>query len=236
MEGDEDVAGTPKTPSLAKLLKYGVDPNSLSSEEPGQRRTLLCLSIEEGAQLDDMSRVELLLSARADPCRCSENGAYPLQLAVKRSHLPIARELLQCHADVNQQDGKLVSPLHVAAYQNHPRLVQLLLMHRASANAVDRAGQPPVFFASRSDVIAALVEAEADVVHLSAQGQSVLHLAAHNGAYEAVAHLTKQEDLHHMLDLQDERGRTPLHVACSSGQSGRGRTAYGPWRRPGNQD
>jgi len=206
-----------KKPSLAKLLKYGVDPNSLSFEDPGQRRTLLCLSVDEGAQLDDMSRVELLLSARADPCRCSENGTYPLQLAVKHSHLPMARKLLQCHADVNQQDEKLVSPLHMAAYQDHPRLVQLLLMYRASANATDLAGQPPVFFASRSDVIAALVEAEADVVHLSGQGQSVLHLAARNGAYEAVAHLTEQEDLHHMLDLQDNRGRTPLHVAAAQG-------------------
>lgn len=217
MAEHEGPAGTPKKFSLEKLLKHGVDPNTLSFEDPGQRRTLLCLSADEGAQLDDMSRVELLLSARADPCRCSENGSFPLQLAVTREHVPIARKLLQSHADVNQQDEKLVSPLHLAAYQDHPRLVQLLLMHRANANAVDRSGQPPLFFASRTDVIAALVEAEADVVHLNAQGQSVLHSAARNGAYEAIAHFTEQEDLHHMLDLQDERGYTPLHVAASQG-------------------
>mmetsp|Transcript_21311 Transcript_21311/g.61592 ORF Transcript_21311/g.61592 Transcript_21311/m.61592 type:complete len:309 (-) Transcript_21311:88-1014(-) len=207
-----------KKPSLAKLLKYGVDPNSLSFEDTGERRTLLCLSIDEAVQIKDFTKVDLLLSARADPNRRSETGAFPLQLAARHSSTELARQLLQSKADANQQDEKLVSPLHVAAHQDAPRLVQLLLMHRANANAVDKVGQPPVFFASSRDVIEALLEAQADLLHLNKKGQSTLHLAAHNGSYQAVAYFTEQEHLRHMIDLRDERGRTALHHAAARGQ------------------
>jgi len=217
---EDDEREQRKKPSLAKVLKYGADPNSLSFEDPGERRTLLCLAIEEAVVLEDFSKVTLLLDAKADPKRRCETGAFPLQLATKHSHLKIARQLLQAKADVNQQDEKLVTPLHTAVHQDQPRLVQLLLMHKANVNAVDKVGQSPVFFASSRDVVAALVEAEADLLHLNKKGQSTLHLAAHNGSYQAVAYLTEHDNLHHLIDLQDERGRTPLHHAAARGHQG----------------
>lgn len=209
-----------KKPSLAKLLKYGVDPNALSFEDAGERRTLLCLSIDEAVQTEDFSKVTLLLEARADPNRRSETGAFPLQLAAKHCRLPLARQLLQKKADVNQQDEKQVSSLHTAVHKDDPRLVQLLLMHKANVNAVDKVGQPPVFFCGGREVAAALLDAEADLLHLNKKGQSTLHLAAHSGAYETVVFLTENDQMRHLIDLQDERGRTPLHHAAARGHQG----------------
>jgi len=214
MADDQD---HPRKPSLAKLLKYGVDPNALSFEDVGERRTLLCLAIDEAVQIDDFSKVDLLLDAKADPNRRSETGAFPLQLAVKHSHIKLARQLLQCKADVNQQDAKLVSPLHTAAYHSQARIVQLLLLHKANVNAVDKLGQPPIFFAGNRDVAVALLDAAADVLHLNNKGQSALHLAAHNGAYDSVSFLTEHDQMRHIIDLQDERGRTALHHAAAKG-------------------
>ena len=59
-------------------------------------------------------------------------------------------------------------------------------------------------------------------------GQSALHLAAHNGRFEAprrllflffkaVAYLTDHEFVDESVDLQDERGRSPLHLAAAQG-------------------
>mmetsp|Transcript_94746 Transcript_94746/g.268224 ORF Transcript_94746/g.268224 Transcript_94746/m.268224 type:complete len:312 (+) Transcript_94746:50-985(+) len=206
-----------RKPSLAKLLKCGGDPNSLSFEEPGQRRTLLCLSIEEAAQLGDYSKVDLLLDAKADPNRRCETGSFPLELAVKHKNLDLARKLLRYKADVNQQDAKLVSPLHQAAHQDKAQIVQLLLLHRANVNAVDKVGQPPVFFAMSQDVAVQLLEAEADVLHMNNKGQSVLHLVAYNGAHGALACLTDAEELRPLVDLRDEAGRTALHHAAARG-------------------
>jgi len=206
-----------RKPSLAKILKYGVDPNALSFEDAGERRTLLCLTIEEAVQIDDFSKVDMLLDAKADPNRRSETGAWPLQLAVKHNNLQLARKLLQRKADVNQHDEKSVTPLHTAVYQDQARLVQLLILHKANVNAVDKLGQPPIFFVNVRDVAMSLVDAEADLLHLNSRGQSALHLAAHNGAYEAISYLTERDQMRHMVDLQDERGRSPLHHAAAKG-------------------
>jgi ankyrin repeat protein len=214
--GDENEG---RKPSLAKLLKYGADPNSLSFEDSGQRRTLLCLAVEEAAQTEDFSKVELLLDHRADPNRRSETGASPLSLAVKRSHMQLSRQLLQAKSDVNQQDAKLVTPLHTAVFQNDSRVVQLLLMYKANVNTADRLGQSPVFFASSREVCCSLISAEADLLHLNKKGQSALHTTAHSGSYEALAYLVEQGSgsISALVDLQDENGRTALHHAAVKG-------------------
>lgn len=204
-------------PSLATLLKRGVDPNALSFEDLGERRTLLCLVIEEAVKISDFAKVQLLLDARADPNRLSETGDWPLQLAVKHGSLDLARRLLAHKADVGQKDKNLVSPLHTAVYKDQPRLVQLLLLHKANVNAVDRLEQPPIFFAQSRGVALALLEAQADLLHLNSKKQCALHLAAHNGAVEAVSFFTEHDALRHLVDLQDERGRTALHHAAAKG-------------------
>lgn len=216
-DGDDDLSEEVRKPSLAKLLKYGADPNALSFEDVGERRTLLCLSIEEGVQINNLDKVDLLLDAKADANKRSETGTFPLQLAVKHSNLDLARKLLQRKADVNQQDDKLVSPLHTAVHHDASRVVQLLIMYKANVNAVDKVGQPPVFFASSRGVAMALVEAGSDMLHLNKKGQSALHLTAHNGAIEAVSYFTEHDQMRHMIDLQDERGRTALHHAAVRG-------------------
>lgn len=194
-----------------------MDPNALSFEDAGERRTLLCLSIEEAVKIDDYQKVDLLLEAKADPNRRSETGSFPLQLAVKYDQVKLARKLLQYKADVNQQDVKLVSSLHLAAHQGQTRTVQLLLMHKANVNVVDKLGQPPIFFAGNRDCAVAMLDAGADILHLNNRGQSALHLAAHNGAFETVGFLTEHDQMRHMIDLQDERGRTALHHAAAKG-------------------
>lgn len=206
-----------RKPSLAKLLKYGCDPNALSFEDPGQKRTLLCLAVEEAAQIDDHAKVQLLLDAQADPNRRSENGTFPLGLAVKHSHVQLTRMLLQAKAEVNLQDSKLVTPLHTAVFQNDSRVVQLLLMHKANVNTADRLGQPPVFFTQSREVAYSLIQAEADLLHLNKKGQSLLHISAHSGSYEALAYLIEQGSMCNLVDLQDENGRTALHHAAVKG-------------------
>lgn len=215
---DEDPSGQGKKPSLAKLLKYGADPNSLSFEDAGERRTLLCLAIEEAVKIQDYSKVDLLLDAKADPNRRSETGDFPLQLAAKHSDLTLARSLLQRKADVNQQDAKMVTALHTASYQNQARVVQLLILHKANVNALDKLGQPAIFFAGGRDVALSLMDGMADILHLNCKGQSALHLASYNGAYDTVSFLTEHDQMRHMIDLQDERGRTALHHAAAKGQ------------------
>mmetsp|Transcript_65187 Transcript_65187/g.121515 ORF Transcript_65187/g.121515 Transcript_65187/m.121515 type:complete len:318 (+) Transcript_65187:38-991(+) len=213
----QETEGERKKPSLAKVLQHGANPDSLSFEEPGKRRTLLCLSVEEALQIDEFDRVKVLLDAKADPNKASETGDWPLQLAVKNQHLHLCRLLLQYGADVNQQDEKLVSPLHTASFMGDARVLQLLLLHKANANIVDRLGQTPLFFASSEDAMNALLDARADVLHLNHRGQSCLHLLAYSGYSEVVSRLSRCDEAAPLVDLQDENGRTALHHAAVMG-------------------
>jgi hypothetical protein len=190
------------------------------SEDPGKRRTLLCLTIDEAVQIDDFEKVNLVLNARADVNRASETGAYPLQLAVKNKRFQLTRDLLQRKADPDQQDEKLVSPLHLAAHADEQKIMQLLLLHKANVNATDKLGQPPLFFAGSRHCAIALLDAQADLMHLNSRGQSALHLAASHGDRDTLSYLTDIEDMQGMIDMTDERGRTPLHLAASRGAIG----------------
>lgn len=213
--GEDDGQEKQRKPSLAKLLKMGGDPNAMSFEDPGERRTLLNLTIEEACQTEEYSKIDLLLDSKADPNKRSESGAFPLQLAAKHGNMTIARKIIQRKADVNQQDQKLVTALHTAVHKDDARVVQLLLLHKANVNTVDKVGQPPIFFAQGRECLLALVEASADLLHLNSKGQSALHLAAHNGAHDTVVYMTEDEQMRHLLDLQDERGRSALHHAAA---------------------
>lgn len=214
--GEDGDAAKPR-PSLEVVLKAGADPNFLTFEEPGKRRTLLCLVIKEAMQIKSMDKIELLLNAKADVNKCSEDDSFPLQLAVEHGDVNLCRTLLQRNANVNQQNPKLVTPLHLATHRDDPRVVQLLLMYQAGVNVVDKFGNPPFFFSGSHEVMAALIEKEADLLHLNKAGQSALHLAAINGCYNAVCFLTEQFEMSDMLDLGDEKGRTPLHHAAARG-------------------
>merc|ERR1719313_1226686 len=44
-----------------------------------------------------------------------------------------------------------------------------------------------------------------------------MHLAAHNGSREAICYYTEHDQLRHMIDLQDEKGLTPLHHSARRG-------------------
>merc|ERR1712232_1060346 len=129
----------------------------------------------------------------------------------------LARDLLQRKADVNAQDHKLVTPLHHAVFKDSQRMIQLLLLHKANVNAADVLGQTPVFFGQSREAIEALVEKEADLLHLNKRGQCCMHLAAHNGSRAAICYYTEHDQLRHMIDHQDEKGRSPLHHAAARG-------------------
>ena len=62
----------------------------------------------------------------------------------------MVRELIISGADVNDRVAKGGTPLHLAAYNGHARVVRLLIEHGASVNARTDAGITPLEWAQRN--------------------------------------------------------------------------------------
>ncbi|TRY64792.1 hypothetical protein DNTS_004399 [Danionella cerebrum] len=91
------------------------------------------------------------------------NGFTPLHLAVDRGtgavgryplcrfpSLPVAAVLLECGADVNSRDQDDNSPLHVAASNNHPEIMRLLISSGTHFDSTNRLRQTALDLLERS--------------------------------------------------------------------------------------
>lgn len=149
-----------------------------------------------------------------------QNSGRPPQLdalmaAIKARSLPMVELLLERKADVNSQDSKGVSPLHMAAFEGRPNLVRLLLKTGADPNLRDRHGQSPIFFAPTRQVCEMLIFTKADLAVINAKKQTPLHFVAHAGLHD-VAGSFLETFQPSALDAPDVAGHSPLLYASKS--------------------
>jgi len=90
--------------------------------------------------------------------------------------------LLTQKADPNNSGN--LNPLHIACSQQHSKIVQLLLTHKAHVNQPDDLHMTPLHLACRTGnigIIGMLLKAKADVT-LKAGGQTALQMALAQGS------------------------------------------------------
>ena len=94
--------------------------------------------------------VSLLINKGADVNAVSENGWWPLGLAVNRGHLEMVSRLLAAGAQVNRQDKESqLTPLHMAALKGYGKICALLIEKGADVNAKGPDGRTPLYYATR---------------------------------------------------------------------------------------
>lgn len=121
------------------LLKYGCDPNG--SVTKGLR------PLHYAAYEDNVAYIKILLEHGALVDSCDDVGYTPLHIAAKYGHEGVVRVLLEHDAVVNfvegQEGGEEASkilasltehPLSLAAENDHPECLELLLLYGADPN------------------------------------------------------------------------------------------------------
>jgi ankyrin repeat protein len=147
----------------------------------------------------------------------------------------MCRLLLESGADISATDSEGNEPLHEAALSNRgsDAVCELLVAHGANVNAVNNQGNTPLLQAlsrddvrnhyftlkSRSDKIAVvkqLLKGGSDTKVVNKHRQTPLHFAAgdqkDNPALCEVSLRHKAK-----IDVVDEDGNQPLHIACLNG-------------------
>jgi hypothetical protein len=111
----------------------------------------------------------------------------PLHWAATEGGLPHAALLLKCGADIEGADGAGCTPLLIAAQYGHVDVVAFLLQRNANGAAVDH------------------------------NRDSALHWAAYKGSIQVCGHLLFRGEL--SWTTQDAYGQTPLHLAAIRGNT-----------------
>ncbi|KAL7937834.1 ankyrin repeat-containing domain protein [Trichoderma chlorosporum] len=150
-----------------------------------------------------------------------KEGKSALVVATQLNHTPFVEELCKMGADATLAINNGRTALHYAITRD-PKIVRLLLQHKANPVALDKQSQTPLHFACRlgdSGVLIALVEALSDERSIDVRNgsnQSALHIAAACGHLEIVSFL-----LDHGADAlsEDKEKQKPIDHAAAAGNS-----------------
>lgn len=116
---------------------------------------------------------------------------------------------------VNARTTNGTTPLHLAAWEGHISVINVLVALGAQLDSRTEGGYTPLHCAATSnhvDAIRELVRVRADVsVRESRSGASPLHWAARGGHLEAIAELIEQRA---KVDIHDTNQNTPLMYAA----------------------
>eukprot|EP00164_Ancoracysta_twista_P006644 GFYU01009287.1.p1 GENE.GFYU01009287.1~~GFYU01009287.1.p1 ORF type:complete len:343 (+),score=45.30 GFYU01009287.1:127-1155(+) len=173
------------------------------------------MSIQEGR----ISELQQLAMASPSDCTYSidETGTTLLQLAVSCRQVDCV-EILCNYSDVNAQDKKGTTALHLAAELGHRVTTEILLRNKANVNQQDEKGQSALYWAAyrgHVEVCDILLRNGANINITDKDGRTPLHMAVvfnKGSAHDDVVAFLVSHNAD--LEVRNKEGETALFWAC----------------------
>lgn len=192
--------------AVMTLLANGADPRTADADGN--------TALHHAARSSDPGVAALLRDAGAEIDPQNHDGATPLAIACIAGNWRLAKFLLERGARPGGSDGLPALVAAASGDDDDPAGVQLLLRHKAKADARDRRGRTALHEAARAghvDILDVLLAAGADVQARDQAGRTPLLEAAAGGRVDTLRALAAaRADLHAV----DADGRGALHLAC----------------------
>jgi ankyrin repeat protein/serine/threonine protein kinase len=165
--------------------------------------------------------VELLLRSGASVNAKNNANRSPLWIASSKGHVNVVQLLLGARGtNVDAEDAKGVTPLHIAADYGSAEVVKLLMGKGANVNAKDVGKHTPLLVASfkgHATVVQLLLGARGVITDVaSVVGTTPLHAAVRCG-WPKVVELLVEKGAN--VNAKDGQKKTPLLIACALGRA-----------------
>ena len=192
---------------VALLLSAGADPHSAI-------QPLLVTAVDFNAP----SVVNMLLKHGFSVNAEGSHGTA-LHSAVRMGNLKVAETLAEAGAELNASDHSLTTPLHLAVQTKNADCVEWLLSRGCHVNPVDATwGRTPLHWAAlfqKTDILELLIAYGADLMAIDKNNCAPWTLAVTNKNKETLKVLFAKHD----VNVNDKKGKTPLHWVCRCGFS-----------------
>lgn len=233
--------------SMVKLLlHHGTDPNvssgrlgyAICAAVAASHEGIVRLLLEHGADVNPLSKsyssplklafrggnvqmFKLLLDQGADATLVNAWDQAPLQLAAEEGWDELMGLLVDANptVDLDATDGRGWTPLYGACYNDHPKVVELLLSRGATVDLNNKQDWYPTQTTANSGytgIMKILLDYGADPNRLSNTNNSLLHIAAVHGHVKVVELLIGAGS---HINVFNTQGRSPLDFASLEGHA-----------------
>ena len=200
------------------LLRYKANVEARDSN----RMTPLLLA----ARLGHTAVTQLLLQSKADIEARDSDKRTPMFQTVMERHIDTGRLLLRLGADINAKDEHGKTPLARSLLMRHEAIAQMLIDEGASIKEVDLSGNTVLHYAAGSRLgatVSRLLQMGACNSEINVHGYTPLHVAIDPTCALPYEGREIDEGFHTVellldvganIEMSDNRGRTPLHLAA----------------------
>jgi ankyrin repeat protein len=182
-----------------------------------QEASLACIA----ARRANMELLHLLVEAgvdinRADRRSQGTRARVPIQEAARKGWVEGVAFLLSMGADVDSCESSDATALHIAARQNHPETVRLLLKNRSDPHGDARAATSPLHDTASPVILSMLLDAGGRLDVRDRNRDTPLHIQVFHGRPQAVRCLLGRGA---NPGLKDRKGRPALFLLGGKGSA-----------------
>ncbi|MBT28688.1 MAG: hypothetical protein CMO01_03425 [Thalassobius sp.] len=162
----------------------------------------------------NVSLAVVLVAGSLFTANAQESNIPPIFTAIQRNNVQQVESMLDSGTDPGSSDMLRNTALHQAAFYGYEKIIELLVAKGADINAVNEAGQTPLYSAIHADHVQAVEALLNHGASLSTKytdnRYTALHLAALDGKYEVAEALLKKGA---NTKAKDANGKKPIDYA-----------------------